>query len=87
MEQRYRVADLPLPEDIEENFMQHINDMTMVVQEYFQLRLQSWLETIGKHIFKIKQHWLKYEFAPGSGQIHAHMRAITDHKSIYRYYF
>ena len=43
LKQRYEVADLPVPDFVEENFMQHINDMTLVVQEYFQLRVQSWL--------------------------------------------
>ena len=36
LKQRYEVADLPVPDFVEENIMQHINDMTLVVQEYFQ---------------------------------------------------
>ena len=61
-----------------------VNDYTLVVQEYFQQRVAIWLKTIGKHIFGIKHHWLRYEFAPGRGQIHAHMLAITDHTEVFQ---
>ena len=66
------------------NYVQMINDYTIVVQEYFQKRLSFWLQTVGKQVFRIKHYWLRYEFAPGRGQIHAHMLAITDHKQIFK---
>jgi len=59
-----------------------INDYAIVVQEYFQLRVQAWLDTVGKDLFCIKHHWLRYEFAPSRGQIHAHMLAICDNKEM-----
>ena len=63
---------------------QIINDYAIVIQEYFQKRVEAWLETVGKEIFDIKHHWVRYEFAPGRGQIHAHMLAISNDNSIYR---
>ena len=54
--------------------------MIIVIQEYFQQRIQHWLDTVGKTVFKIKHYWLRYEFAASRGQIHAHMLAISDHQ-------
>ena len=64
-----------------------INNYAIVVQEYFQHRVQNWLATVGKHVFKIRHHWLRYEFAPGRGQIHAHMLAIADNMDIQQQYY
>jgi hypothetical protein len=50
---------------------------SLVVQEFFQIRLQNWMDTIGKDIFRIKHHYTRFEFAKGRGQIHAHILAIT----------
>lgn len=47
------------------------------VQIFFHERLDNWLETIGRNIFNIKHYYLRFEFAKGRGQIHAHMVAIT----------
>ena len=66
---------------------QLINDLTVVIQEYFQIRVQTWIETVGKPIFGIKHYWLRYEFAPGRGQIHAHMLLILDNLSIQKKYY
>jgi hypothetical protein len=55
---------------------QYLNDYTVVVQEYFQKRVVAWLETVGKDVFGIEHYWVRYEFAPGRGQIHAHLVAI-----------
>ena len=52
-------------------------DYTSIVQYYFQQRVNAWMETVGKTIFKIVHYWLRYEFAKGRGQIHAHLLAIT----------
>lgn len=62
---------------------QMINDYSIVIQEYFQHRVQLWLKTVGKQIFGIKHYWCRYEFAPGRGQIHAHLLAISDDQDIY----
>lgn len=44
-----------------------------VVQEFFVIRVQNWLETIGKQCFQIKHCYVRFEFAKGCGQVHAHM--------------
>jgi hypothetical protein len=59
------------------NTVQNVNDYTIVIQEYFQMRIKNWLKTVGKHVFKIDHYWLRYEFAPSRGQIHVHMLAIS----------
>ena len=61
-----------------------INDYTVVIQEYFQMRVKDWFETVGKNVFKIKHYWLRYEFAPGRGQIHAHCLLIMDNQDLQR---
>ena len=48
-----------------------------VVQEFFQHRMDAWMETVGKEVFKITHYWLRFEFAKGRGQIHSHMVCIT----------
>ena len=60
----------------------YLNEYSIVVQEYFQKRVLFWLETVGKIVFDITKYWVRYEFAPGRGQIHAHLLAITKDKSI-----
>ena len=64
-----------------------VNDYALITQEYFQQRVTIWLKTIGKPLFGIKHHWLRYEFAPGRGQIHAHMLAISDCQDIQNKYY
>lgn len=61
-----------------------LNDYAIVVQEYFQARVEAWFATVGKHILKIKHSWCRYEFAPGRGQIHAHILAIPFDHDIYK---
>ena len=53
-----------------------LNQHALVVQEYFQKRVKLWLDTVGKDVFDIRHYWVRYEFAPGRGQIHAHLLAI-----------
>ena len=60
-----------------------MNDYTIVVQEYFQQRVITWLETVGKDVFDIDHYWVRYEFAPGRGQIHAHLLAIVKDQTIF----
>ena len=62
--------------------VQMINDYALVVQEYFQIRVKEWLRLIGKDLFGIKHYWVRYEFAPSRGQIHAHMLCISEDQSM-----
>jgi hypothetical protein len=64
--------------------IQLVNDYTIVIQEYFQERTIRWLETVGKKLFGIKHYWIRFEFAPARGQIHAHLLAIPDNFNIYK---
>ena len=59
------------------------HDYAAVVQECFQLRLGAWLKTVGKEVFRIKHCWVRFEFAKGRGQIHAHMLAVSDTKMMH----
>ena len=69
------------------SFVQIVNDYTLIVQEYFQERVKIWLSTIGAKVFHIKYYWLRYEFAPSRGQIHAHMLAIHDTPKVMEPYY
>ena len=60
---------------------------TLIVQEYFQERVKIWLSTIGAKVFHIKHYWLRYEFAPSRGQIHAHMLAIHENPKVMEPYY
>lgn len=71
-----------VPDDFDKNYTKYVNQYSIVVQEYFQLRLKLWLDTVGKTVFNIQHYWLRYEFAPSRGQIHAHMLAILDSNKI-----
>ena len=65
-------------------FTQLVNEHAVVVQEYFQQRVETWLDTCGKAMFGIKHYWARCEFAPGRGQIHTHLLAIPDDQEIYK---
>jgi hypothetical protein len=84
---RFTKAGLDVP-DLNKSFVQIVNNFSLIVQEYFQERVKIWLSTIGSKIFHIKHYWLRYEFAPSRGQIHAHMLAIHDNPKVMEpYYF
>ena len=53
-----------------------------IVQAYFQKRVQVWFRTVGKTVFGIDHYWIRYEFAPSRGQIHAHWLAICRDKKV-----
>ena len=80
------LAGLDVP-CLDKSFIQLVNDYTLVVQEYFQERVKIWLSSIGTKVFHIKHYWLRYEFAPSRGQIHAHILAIHENFSILQPYF
>ena len=86
IKERLDIAELDAPE-LEKSLVQIVNDYTLVVQEYFQERVKIWLSTIGAKVFHIKYYWLRYEFAPSRGQIHAHMLAIHDNPEVMKPYY
>ena len=60
---------------------------TTIVQQFFQHRMDNWLETVGKTVFKIQHYYLRFEFTKGRGQIHAHMIAITSNYQFLNDYY
>ena len=60
------------------DLVKYCNELTVVIQEYFQERVVLWIQHVGKPLFGIEHHWLRYEFAPGRGQIHCHMLAVSN---------
>ena len=57
---------------------QALNDYTIIVQEFFQIRVDEFLKTIGLEVFGIKHYWGRFEFAKSRGQIHLHLIGITN---------
>lgn len=53
-----------------------VNDYSIVVQEFFIKRVEDWLRTVGRDVLGIAHFWVRFEFAKGRGQIHAHLLAI-----------
>lgn len=60
-----------------------LNEYCCVVQEFFQIRVENWFQTVGKQVFNINHYWARYEFAPGRGQIHAHVLGISSDKRLH----
>ena len=77
-------AGVPIPEFEKKGRVALINEHSLVVQEYFQNRVEAWIDTVGKDLLGIQHHWLRYEFAPRRGQIHAHMLAICSNMDMLR---
>ncbi len=50
-----------------------LNGYTLVVQEFFHLRVQEYFKKIGINVFGIKYYWGRFEFAKSRGQIHLHL--------------
>jgi hypothetical protein len=61
-----------------------INEYAIVVQEYFERRVEIWMKTVGKEMLGIAHYWMRFEFAPGRGQIHVHLLAISSDQAIYK---
>ena len=53
-----------------------VNDYAIVVQEFFIKRTEDYLNTVGRTVLGIEHYWLRFEFAKGRGQIHAHILVI-----------
>lgn len=75
------------PPNLEEGFTNVVNEYTLIIQQYFQQRVECWLETVGKNIFRITHYWGRYEFAKSRGQIHMHLLGICENKHIYNALF
>ena len=50
-----------------------VNDYAVVIQEFFIRRTEDYLSAVGKEVLGIEYYWLRFEFAKGRGQIHAHI--------------
>lgn len=83
---RFECAGLPTPDLQNKSYVTLVNDYTIIIQEYFQQRIQIWLDTVGKKVFGIKHYWLRFEFAPSRGQIHAHALAIHKDPNVLQEY-
>lgn len=47
------------------------------------MKVENWLETVGKKVFSITGYYVRFEFAKGRGQIHAHILVCSrDHTLI-----
>jgi hypothetical protein len=64
-----------------------LNEYAIVVQEYFQIRVELWINTVGRIVFGIEHWWGRFEFTPGRGQIHIHLLATRKDQSILRLCF
>ncbi len=69
------------------NIFHWVNNCSIVIQEYFQIRVEEFLNTVGKQILGIEHYWVRYEFAPSRGQIHAHLLAIAPKTTILKDYW
>jgi hypothetical protein len=53
-----------------------VNDYTLVIQEFFHSRIESYLKSIGFNVLGMKHYWARFEFAKSRGQIHLHLLGI-----------
>lgn len=52
-----------------------------VVNEFFMKRAKAYMETVIKKALGIDHYWGRVEFAPGRGQIHLHLLAISKNRA------
>ena len=57
--------------------MKAVNQYRIVIQEYFMTRVNHWIETFVKEVLKVTDWFVRFEFAKGRGEIHAHILAIA----------
>lgn len=81
IKERFSIVKMKIP-SLDKNYVQTVNDYTLIVQELFQKRVELWLETVGKDVFEIQYYWGRYEFTKQRGQIHTHLLAITKYDPI-----
>ena len=53
------------------------SDYFIVVQEYFQKRVQNWHNTGYKNVCKAKHHWCRFGFVPSIKQIQTHTLVVS----------
>ena len=58
-----------------------------VIQEFFQIRMENWLTTVGKEEFGLEYYWMRFEFAKGRGTIHAHILGITKDSHVVKEFY
>jgi len=63
--------------------MKAVNQYSIVVQEYFTMKVKDWMETYAAQVLKVKHWFARFEFAKGRGEIHAHILAIADNMDVY----
>jgi len=63
--------------------MKAVNQYSIVIQEYFITRVKDWMETFAKEVLKVKHYFVRFEFAKGRGEIHAHILAVADNIKIF----
>jgi hypothetical protein len=59
-----------------------IKEYSIVVQEFFIMKVEHWIKTFGKDIFKIEHYFIRFEFADGRGEIHGTSVVYFDYCSI-----
>ena len=85
--ERMEIMNENFPKTDSKSLVSIVNKLSIVVQEYFQLRVKTFLETVGKTIFGIDHYWVRFEFAPSRGQIHAHLLGISSKCDFQQQYF
>jgi len=65
------------------DIMKAVNQYSIVVQEYFTSRVKDWMETFAKEVLKVTHYFVRFEFAKGRGEIHAHILAIADNMNVF----
>jgi hypothetical protein len=61
--------------------VKHVNDYSIIIQEYFQARVVGFLEKYAKEVFGIHHYFATFEFSNSRGQIHVHLLAMLGKKS------
>jgi hypothetical protein len=59
-----------------------VNNYSIIIQEYFQVRVSAFLENYAKEVFGVHHYYTRLEFAKSRGQIHVHILAMLGNKSI-----
>ena len=65
------------------HIMKAVNQYSIVVQEYFTERVKDWMETFAREVLKVTNYFVRFEFAKGRGEIHAHILAIADNMNVF----
>ena len=60
---------------------------SIIVQQFFQIRVNEWIDTFAREALDIEFYWGRYEFTKGRGQIHLHMLCITKNRHYMKQYY